>query len=495
MVFVREDFCFDGVGCDGVQEMDEEDADDYLEENSDKYMGYLTIDDAPGVVIFARIGTSMFAIEGYQCHIFSPEIAPADDDDSDEEGEEGEDRVTEGGLFKTASLPAEYTNMTGFKRPGRGGGLCDDEQITLFRSVDASDILQGGLGDCWLLSAFAAMAEYPDALMSLFQQRKYSDTGEYEVTLFNFLQGQMQTIRIDDRLPVIEGAMGQCKCAYVQPTATGEIWTCLLEKAFATMFDNSYKTISGGVSTTAFAALCGVGGDGLAYISRESDDGWVLYQPNLDSWRPYGASNFQPGAWRDGTPGSQPRSDKELHAMLCQWDQSNYIMCANTPGGSDTEFSAQGIVQGHAYTLIGARQNVGGIGVDLVQVRNPWGKKEWTGDWSDSSPLWDENPDVRDALKPERSEDGAFWIALEDFAANYPSIAVVFKDMGANYEKVSNPKIDERSVDIVGAAPGSSAGGIDLPKKCEKANVKKKKRREMKARTAGKDACSKCSVS
>jgi len=495
MVFVREDHCFDGVGCDAVQQMEEEEADEYLEEHNDTYMGYLTIDDAPGMVLFARVGTSMFQCDGYQCHIFAPDLPPADDEDSDDE-DASQDGVTEGGLFKTATLPEQYTNMTGFKRPGRGQGLCDDEQIILFRNIDAGDILQGGLGDCWLLSAFAAMAEYPDALRSLFEQRATSETGEYSIKLFNFLNGQYQTIRIDDRLPVIEGGMGQCNCAYVQPTAAGEIWTCLLEKAFATMFDNSYKTISGGVSTTAFAALCGVGGDQLAYISRESDQGWVLYRPVLDSWRPYGANNFQSGNWPDGSPGSQAKSDQELHGLLCQWDQNNFIMCANTPGGSDTEFSSQGIVQGHAYTLIGARQNIGSIGANLVQVRNPWGKKEWTGDWSDNSPLWDENPDVKETLKPAQSEDGAFWIGLEDFAANYPSIAVVFKDMGANYEKVSNPKADDRSREfMVGAAlPGTNLG-IDFPVKEEKISVKKKKKALIKARKGPGDVCSKCSVS
>merc|ERR1712203_472152 len=103
-------------------------------------------------------------------------------------------------------------------------------------------------------------------------------------------------------------------------------------------------------------------------------------------------------------------------------------------GGSDTNLSTQGIVQGHAYTLIGARQNIGSIGADLVQVRNPWGFQEWTGDWSDNSPLWHEHPDVKDPLKPTQSNDGVFWISMDDFSQNYPSVVVVFKDMAANYE-------------------------------------------------------------
>mmetsp|Transcript_25319 Transcript_25319/g.59013 ORF Transcript_25319/g.59013 Transcript_25319/m.59013 type:complete len:498 (-) Transcript_25319:228-1721(-) len=496
MVLIREDTCFDGVGCDGAQAMEEDDADAYLEEHKDTYVGYLTMDSAPGYVLFAKLGTQMFQVDGYQCHIFDAELPPVESEDDEEEEDGTEDMVTDSGLFKTATLPEMHTNMTGFRRPGRGQGLLDGADITLFRGVDAADILQGGLGDCWLLSAFAAMAEYPQALMSLFQQKTLSDSGEYDIQLYNFLEGQYQVVRIDDRLPVIQGAWGPAKCAYVQPSADGELWTCLLEKAFATMFGNSYQQISGGVSTTAFAALCGVGGDKLAYISKE-DMGWVLYQPVLDSWRPYGDRNFQSGMWPDGMPGNQPKSDKEFHSLLCEWDANNFIMCANSPAGSDTEFSTQGIVQGHAYTLIDAKQTVGQLDVDLVQVRNPWGKKEWTGDWSDSSPLWDEYPDVRDALKPEASEDGAFWISMEDFADNYGSVAVVFKDMGRNYEKLCNPHSTERVASVLGGAlpgAGNMNLGVDLPRKEEKQDVKRRKKAMLKARKSKDEACANCCV-
>ena len=58
-----------------------------------------------------------------------------------------------------------------WKRPGRGEGLADDVPILrLFRSVDPNDLHQGRLGDCWLVSAMAALAEFPATLRYMFVQ-------------------------------------------------------------------------------------------------------------------------------------------------------------------------------------------------------------------------------------------------------------------------------------------------------------------------------------
>ena len=52
-----------------------------------------------------------------------------------------------------------------------------------------------------------------------------------------------------------------------------------------------------------------------------------------------------------------------------------------------------GLVDAHAYSLIGVREIKLGLGRTerLCWVRNPWGKREWQGDWSDSSDKWDAN--------------------------------------------------------------------------------------------------------
>ena len=52
-----------------------------------------------------------------------------------------------------------------------------------------------------------------------------------------------------------------------------------------------------------------------------------------------------------------------------------------------------GLVDGHAYSLISAKEitTLEGKTVRLCLIRNPWGKKEWQGAWSDKSPLWNDH--------------------------------------------------------------------------------------------------------
>lgn len=50
----------------------------------------------------------------------------------------------------------------------------------------------------------------------------------------------------------------------------------------------------------------------------------------------------------------------------------------------------------------------------MCQLRNPWGKFEWQGDWSDESDLWTE--ELREELGFTNEDDGLFWMSLDDMA-------------------------------------------------------------------------------
>jgi hypothetical protein len=63
----------------------------------------------------------------------------------------------------------------------------------------------------------------------------------------------------------------------------------------------------------------------------------------------------------------------------------------------------------------------------LLHIRNPWGEGEWTGPWSDNSPLWEQYPDIKNELYDVNADDGVFWMAFEDFVKVSGKIMHLFR--------------------------------------------------------------------
>ena len=86
-----------------------------------------------------------------------------------------------------------------------------------------------------------------------------------------------------------------------------------------------------------------------------------------------------------------------------------------------------------------------------MQCRNPWGKGEWTGAWSDNSEEWERNPAVMSAMKADPEidftleEDGTFWIEWKDFVKQYNKIYIC-RTFGKKYKQyVVNGKWKDKS--------------------------------------------------
>jgi hypothetical protein len=76
--------------------------------------------------------------------------------------------------------------------------------------------------------------------------------------------------------------------------------------------------------------------------------------------------------------------------------------------------SRKGILEKHAYSIIDAAE------IDnerLLKLRNPWGKTEWTGPWSDGSEQW--TPKRMEKLGHRFGDDGVFWISYRDLLRHY----------------------------------------------------------------------------
>ncbi|KAG5188253.1 hypothetical protein JKP88DRAFT_287573 [Tribonema minus] len=80
---------------------------------------------------------------------------------------------------------------------------------------------------------------------------------------------------------------------------------------------------------------------------------------------------------------------------------------------------------GHAYTVLQAVET--SYGHLLVQLRNPWGEGECTGDWSDASGMLTD--EICKELKHViDDEDGTFWMSAEDYKDNFTEWRVASVD-------------------------------------------------------------------
>ena len=144
--------------------------------------------------------------------------------------------------------------------PGRGMGCVDYPNIKVIGDVDPSDIHQGYVGDCWLLSGISALAEFDGAIKRLFRKTPNLDMmpaetpNKYIVTLWDLATWTEVDIEIDERLCAnpTPGAL----LLGAKPSEDGELWVCYLEKALA-IHCGGWDKIVGGQCTHAWSLLTG----------------------------------------------------------------------------------------------------------------------------------------------------------------------------------------------------------------------------------------------
>jgi len=129
--------------------------------------------------------------------------------------------------------------------------------------VTASDVAQGGLGDCWLVAAIAALSEFPGLIQRIFVTKETSPLGRYSLRLYDIslqsesgaAKGKFVTITVDDLLPC-KADGGFPKPLFMNMNSDGEIWPLLIEKALA-KWTGSYENLDGGYPAWALSTLTG----------------------------------------------------------------------------------------------------------------------------------------------------------------------------------------------------------------------------------------------
>lgn len=81
-------------------------------------------------------------------------------------------------------------------------------------------------------------------------------------------------------------------------------------------------------------------------------------------------------------------------------------------------------MKGHAYTISKiALLKVQNREIKLLRLRNPWGRIEWKGAWSDHSSDWSKvSIDIKNSIEFKIENEGEFWMSFEDFCECFNSI-------------------------------------------------------------------------
>lgn len=304
--------------------------------------------------------------------------------------------------------------------------------------IQIGDIRQGGMGDCWLIAAMAAAAEFPELIENCFKNHSLevphcSDDGNYLIRLFDPLDECAEVeMEMNDLVPVVatkkDGReLQNWQPVFCRPTGN-EIWTMLLEKAVAKLFKtsrkiqemhghegNGYGMLNGGCSLFAWAMLTGATKHGS--ITKDENNVWhELRVTKLTSKCAF-----------SGRVGKSMNAER-FFQYLQQLDEADCLIGASMPGSPPAHAGGEpvkdnGLVQGHAYSVIQVRQC--STGHRMVQLRNPWGTDaEWKGRWSDVSDDWKskDGQKIATELEHDAAPDGLFWMEWKDFVAQWDTV-------------------------------------------------------------------------
>ncbi|XP_043399483.1 calpain-14 [Chelonia mydas] len=330
-------------------------------------------------------------------------------------------------LFKDENFPADVCSIgmgsllqklppkLQWKRPH------ELHKTPIFYTANARrlDLCQGLVENCWFLAALEALTFHQDILAMVMPQNQSFDRKYAGIFHFRFWHfGEWVDVVVDDRLPVNEAG----QLVFLSSVCKNLFWGALLEKAYAKLY-GSYEDLQIGQVSEALVDF--TGGVNMTIKLAEAP----------------------PDLWDILTRATYSRS-----LMGCQTHLGTARVLEN------------GLVAGHAYTITGIRKVTCKYGPEnLVRLRNPWGKTEWKGGWSDSSGNWEQLSPKEKILLRRNQDDGEFWMSLQDFKTHFVDLMIC--KLTPDLMSQEDGKKWMYSLQIGRWVKGSTAGGRMRPYK------------------------------
>ena len=294
--------------------------------------------------------------------------------------------------------------------------ILGDDYCLFSEKIEIDDVKQGEIGDCYFISSIANLCKFPNKIRKMFKQTTKNENGFYEIEFC--IDGKNQIVIIDDYLPAFKDSKKAC---YAQPIKK-QIWVMLLEKAWAKV-NRGYIYIISGYNSEALEFLTGRGSFKYKLKNKEGEE----------------LKNYQ----------------RKILKKIQLADKNNTsISCSIIKNENDKDIEdikKLGLVPNHAYSILDFLkiETLQGEKVYLFKLRNPWASKEWIGDWSDESTLWDSK--TKSQVKFEEKDDGIFFINDIDFFKYFNDVEIcyLFLDSEEAIYEIDEENIQNAGVFII----------------------------------------------
>ncbi|KAM5180848.1 calpain-5 [Mantella aurantiaca] len=287
-----------------------------------------------------------------------------------------------------------------WKRPKE---FCNDPHLFV-DGISSHDLHQGQVGNCWFVAACSSLASrealWQKVIPNWKEQEWSAEKPENYAGIFHFnfwRFGDWVEVVIDDRLPTINNQL-----IYCHSNEKNELWCALVEKAYAKL-TGCYEALDGGNTADALVDFTG------------------------------GVS--EPIELSEGDYATDANKRNDLFERVLKVHTRGGLISCSIKAMSAADMEAKlscGLVKGHAYAVTDVRKVRLGHGLlayfkseklDMIRMRNPWGEREWSGPWSDSSEEWQKvSKSERERLGVTVQDDGEFWMTFEDFCKYYTDI-------------------------------------------------------------------------
>jgi calpain-15 len=289
------------------------------------------------------------------------------------------------------------------------------ENFIVYDKIQAADMKQGRLGDCYLLAACGAIAQFPHRLERIFISGKnYNPNGLYAVAVC--INGIWEEILLDDFFPCVRSS----QTPVFSTSKNNSLWMMLLEKAWAKVHFGFFNIARGFVAET------------LRDFTGAPTETYFIKDQDLSSQRQLNERNAK--NWK----------------LLMKAFQLKYIICTSSKSNKDKTDSIDktlGISWNHAYSILGVYE----LGEDpdyrILKLRNPWGTGGWTKSWNSKDPRW--TPELKNKLKYSEIGNGIFFIPYSAVIKYFSCFQICYYHDNYKYSSLKVQTVPDQNIVIL----------------------------------------------